>query len=218
MLRIIFLVATALLAGCDSQMATIPKPNISAEPIRQPQAIGPFGLMRGMSKTQIEKFGTLTPNPKDPNIFIAQSVPTPFHAFSYYRFNIDKEFGLCAVEGLTSEINTSAQGSELQSEYKALKDILIQKYGTPTVVMEELKEGSFYKTPAMWMLALTKNERMHSSMWETSPQHPLPAELEAILIGTEGISLHQGRLVVYYAFNNNGKCKDKQTKEKSGGL
>lgn len=181
-------------------------------------APGPFGLSKGMSKAEIQKITGLDLNESSPNQYVTKVVPVPHENFEFYNLMIDPHLGLCIIEAHGKKIQTNSQGDSLRFEFNKMKTVLAEKYGPISDDVDQLKDGSFFKSPGSWMIALNKNERELMAIWENKGDQQLGNELSMVALVAAADSMYAGRLGLVYEFLNNDECKRNQEKIRSKGL
>ena len=181
-------------------------------------ASGPFGLSKGMSKVEIIKITGLDLNERTANQFVTKVVPVPHESFERYTLTIDPVLGLCFIEAQGKTVKTNSHGDALRFEFNKLKTALAEKYGPVSDDVDELKDGSFFKSPASWMIAMNKGERELMSNWENKDGKQLGNDLSAVALIALADSMYAGSVGIVYEFSNKAECKKNQENIRSKGL
>lgn len=191
-----------------------------AQSVKSPMKIasGPFGLSKGMSKSEIQKSIRLEANEKYPNRYVTLVVPLPHESFVGYTLLIDPSLGLCSIEAQGKSIQTNSQGDSLRFEFNKLKAILREKYGPISDDVDELKQGSIFQSPGSWMLAMTKGERQLMASWESKGNTQLGNDLSAVALIALADSMYAGTIGIIYEFENAVECKKNLEKVSSKAL
>jgi hypothetical protein len=170
-------------------------------------APGPFGFSKGMSKSEIEKIIHLKADENHPNRYLTAVVPLPHESFTSYQLTIDPTLGLCSIAAMGEPIVTNSQGDLVKFKYNKLKSALIEKYGAISDDLDKLSQGSFFKSPESWMIALNKGERQLMAWWESNGDRQLGNDLLRVGLSAQAQSIYSGSVLLYYEFLNNDECE-----------
>lgn len=174
----------------------------------QKASTGPFGLRRGLTKVEAEKFaGPLTQ--EQPGIYKAARVPQPSPDFESYGLVITPSLGLCAILADGKTLQIDSRGTQIQSAFGSLKHALALKYGDPSRVDDFLRPGSKIDKPEEWALGLAKEERILSAAWKLKSN---PAGLSVIRLDASGLSSSKAYLRLMFGFDNGDACADELKK------
>ncbi len=222
------LAVAAAAAGCGKQSpsegdsavqaaasAPQPVPVAPAPPPHPPVAQGPWdgplGVKMGLSADALRQSIQLKDS-KDRFTYSATTAPNPHGAFDAYTFTAPPVAGLCQVTGIGKSVPTGVFGSELKSEYMALKAALTEKYGKPRSDFDFVRQGSLWTDPEDWMMGLAKKERRLAAFWNVEPtkkgekRMELPNDLAGISIQAHAQDLASGFVAVRYGFSNEDAC------------
>ena len=157
---------------------------------------GPFGLEMGMTKAEVEKVLGKSLNVKESKDYSyivgepSNVVEDSFsHDFRVSLVNIHEEYGLVRIVA-TMVFKANVYGTRLKREYNETKDILTEKYGEGESV-EFLREGSIWNRQSDFMTSLSKEERIHGTLWEffDGDISNLALNIGAVKYGSEWIGL-----------------------------
>lgn len=175
-----------------------------APPVASAQSAGagPFGLRKGMTLSEVEKFaGPLKADP--PGIYKATRVPRPDPGLESYGLVIAPKIGLCAILGVGQTLQTDATGVQVQKAFLARKDSLAKVYGDPLRVSDYLRPKSKLGGPQDWMTALMRQERILAAFWSVTRD---PGSVSSIQVEATGLNPTHGYLKVIVGFDNGDAC------------
>jgi hypothetical protein len=152
--------------------------NLAGQTAKNTSTANPFGFHMGQKKPTIGKIVKEVA----PYTFLLDSVPKPHPDLEIYRVTVTPKTGLCAVRGLSPEVATDEDGTQLQLRFERMTSALERAYGTP-----ELLGRKF----AMW----------------SAKKLPPNSTLSRITVSTASHSPHSGYIAVQYYFNNRDQCE-----------
>lgn len=166
---------------------------------------GPLGLSKGMTLQELKKQGTFAPS-NEPFIYTAKKIANGHPDFESYTVIVTPEQGLCKMQALSKDIETSSFGTELESKYQTLTNALSEKYGTPTKNYDFLRAGSIWKDSQDWMMGLLKKERTLTAFWINEGNTNFPDSIKSIKVETVALSGSKGYIILGYEFDNLSEC------------
>jgi hypothetical protein len=178
----------------------------------------PFGLRMGMTAAEIQRATGAKAVDGSPGVFRSSRVPQPHSEFEEYKFVVAPSTGLCKVWATGKTVENDAYGVALHSRFDNLQEALDQKYG-PHKNYDQLSEGSIWREPREWMMALKQKERTLTSFWGTLENAgKTPAPITAVQLNASALDSSSGWLTLYYEFSNSTKCLDEVAKMKNSSL
>ena len=114
--------------------------------------------------------------------------------------------GICRIN-LSREVDTGGHGVEAMNVAKSVESDLVEKYGEPTVNRNLLREGSVWKEPQYWVMALVQKDRVYVKAWKL--------DYVSIALGLTADALANVTLSVIYEVPNAEEVCDKQAKKNS---
>lgn len=219
MLAVVSSSMLVLLSGCSKNLPASEKLK-QAENIQNPIKIasGPFGFSKGMSKDEIQKIIHLDLKQVSFDDYVTTVVPIPHNSMESYHMRIDPNLGLCSMEAHGKTIQTNPQGESLRFAFNKMKKALAEKYGPVSDEVDLVKEGSFFKSPGSWMIALNKKERELMAIWQNKADHQLGNDLSAVALIAAADTMYSGNFGLVYEFLNIDECNKNHEKAMSNGL
>lgn len=162
---------------------------------------GPFGLSRGMTKTQVITLvgkGEVAENKKD--WLELKSVPKPHQAFESYLLYFSPTEGLLKIIAVGKTIQTNDAGTEIQNEFEHIAAALGEKYGTPREI-DNCNGGVGCSGPSVWMLGLLEKNRRLSAFWEVDDPRTM---LHGVVFDAVALDLNHGYFRLIYEFDGWG--------------
>ena len=153
----------------------------------------PFGLFMGMQHTDFAQ----PLREVAPFKFALDVAPKPHPAFSFYVLQITPKHGLSWIKAIGHDVKTSSYGFELKSAFDAMEGKLQNAYGSNTR-SDFLMPDSIWNEPKDWMMALLKNERFLSGVWNAKSGAKLTEAIESIYLGTSGLDSDTGYISLEY--------------------
>jgi len=173
---------------------------------------GPFGLKMGMT---IKELG---PNEKLNNgIYRLINVPDPHPKFFMYVAFVSPKEGLYRIDAMTPRIRTDIYGDNIKGRYEETKDRLAKKYGF-CHSFDYLKEGSIWNEPKDFTQAMLRNEYSLGALWSREVGSKLPADINAIGLKAECMSIDTCGLILEYDFANHARAIEEITNKSDGAL
>ena len=166
---------------------------------------GPLGLDKGMTLDELKKQGAFASGNQQ-FVYTAKTIMNGHPDFEAYSVILTPEQGLCKIQAVGKDIETSGYGTELQGKFKDLIDALSSKYGAPGDNWDFLHAGSIWKEPQYWMMGMIKKERTLSAGWSKPKKSNLPHSLESILVQVAALSSNKGYIRISYEFDNIDAC------------
>ncbi|MEO3711486.1 hypothetical protein [Roseateles flavus] len=123
--------------------------------------------------------------------------PKPHPAFSLYVLQITPKHGLSWIKAIGHDVKTSSYGLELKGAFDAMEGKLKNTYGSSTR-NDFLMVDSIWNEPKDWMMALLKNERFLSSVWDAKSGAKLTEAIESIYLGASGSDSDTGYITIEY--------------------
>jgi hypothetical protein len=178
----------------------------------------PFGLRMGLTVADLQGLTGAVADKDLPGIYRALRTPRPNAAFESYTFIVTPSTGLCKLWATGNTIDNDAYGTALHSEFDRLQEVLDQKYG-PHKNFDYLNEGSIWREPREWMMALKQKERILTSYWGTLENTGKPpAPVSRVMLKASALDSSSGWLSLYYEFTNSEKCLDEFDRMKNSSL
>lgn len=178
---------------------------------------GPLGLSKGMTLEELKKQGPFVSG-NQPFIYIAKTIATGHPDFVLYIALLTPGQGLCKIQAVSKDVDTSSFGSELQEKHRDLVGVLSKKYGAPTNEFNALKAGSIWNEPKDWMMGLLRKERNLDAFWSKSDKNNLSDSLEAVSLNAEASSNGKGKIKLRYDFDNVDACVEAFNSKKNSNL
>jgi len=171
--------------------------------IGSPVNAGPFGLTMGMSKSEIDNACGVIAEPLEgsPCLFYTETVPKPHSAFEGYALLVPPSTGLCQIRAISKDVHTSSHGLQLRTQFEALREALVKKYGACDE-LDTLLTGSIWNEPEDFMMGLLKRERFLRAEWDFRPNSESNSEIARITLGAEAKSRDTGWLLLQYNLSN----------------
>lgn len=176
---------------------------------------GPFGLDMGQSYEQLARQMPLQKG-SFPGAYRTPSVPKAHPDFGTYQLVIMPGPGLCKIMAAGKPIATSSYGREVMEQFGKLEAALADKYGAAER-QDVLLDGSIWKEPRDWTMAMLKKERALAAYWGMNGE-PLPDNLATISIETTMINQAQAYLMLTYEFKNAKVCYEAIRSQKNSAL
>ena len=214
------LLAMAALIGCGppsderhrstlpdlSQQVPATQPAPDGQPPQQ-EALGPFGLSRGMSRAAIEAAidSTLQPRNDQAHLYTTATVPRPLERVDFYVLLVLPNAGLCQIRVIGITVNSSSHGVELRNEYLRVRDALQEVYGTFGEA-DYLRTGSIWDEPEDWMMAVRRRERILQAAWDAEEGSTMRNNVKQILLGVSALNTSSGWITLQYQFDNEEEC------------
>ena len=163
------------------------------------QSTGPFGLRRGMTKSQVisiighDAVKKETTNALGGSSLTVTSVPKPFREFEEYQLFFSNTDGLLKIIAIGKDIPTSEEGAELREHYSDLKQLLSNTYSTPQEIDFVKSDNSALAEPGNFMLSMLEKERDLSCFW-SSQKVKLKDDIGGIVLEAKATRLDTGTL------------------------
>lgn len=162
----------------------------------------PFGLRQGMS---VEDLGGEASHIGG-GMYKLTSVPLPHPDLEFYVAQVSPRTGLCYVKGVSKQVRTSDNGSELRSQFDTIRDEVSAVYGRYRIV-DLLFSDSMWASPRDWMAGLAERERLLFAQWTTDTRANLRPHLTSVFVAANAKSSDAGFVVVEYYFDNEPECQ-----------
>jgi hypothetical protein len=166
---------------------------------------GPLGLSKGMTLEELKKQGAFVSGNQQ-FVYTAKTITSGHPDFESYTVVLTPEQGLCKIQAVSKDIETSSFGTELEGKYNGLVEAMSGKYGAPGKNFNFLRSESSWKEPQYWMMGLLKKERRLIAFWNKPENNNLPDSLQLIMIETLPLSGSKGFLKLVYEFDNIDAC------------
>lgn len=127
---------------------------------------GPFGLQMGMTTEQARAVTKVLGSNNQRNIMLVEHPPRPIAGFDELSLKFGEGTGLCEIYTAV-EMQGDAQDSAILARFKELNELLIQRYGTPSVTIDQKVDD--------------ERERVLVSQWLVSKGASLEGAQEAVL-------------------------------------
>jgi hypothetical protein len=175
---------------------------------------GPFGLQQGLTPAEVgARINIRTLDA--PEMYAADTVPTPDPAFASYQLTFSSTSGLCAVVGVGPDKPADGAGVSLRQDFNALRQAIIGIHGVPERDLDLLSEGSKWTEPAQYLESLASGDRTLLVLWRSTEAKPLNASLNTIALMANAASPTTADISVHYRFSNNAQCEaEKRALEK----
>jgi hypothetical protein len=165
---------------------------------------GPFGIAKGQPLSALDK-----PQEVKPGFYRVMTVPQPYPNINSYIVQNTAQHGTCMVKALSNDIESDSFGGNIRTAVDHVRDDLIARYGKPKNSFDFLQEGSIWRDPQDWMMALGKSERTYSFFW-AAPRNADPkiwrgVESVGLMAGSDG---RKGWFTIEYDFVGNKECDD----------
>lgn len=143
-----------------------------------------------------------------PSNFFTQQIPlvSGHPDFEAYTVILTPEQGLCNLEAIGKNIDSSSYGTELEGKYKTLISAMTVKYGKPYKNFNFLRSGSIWNEPKYWMMGLLKKERRLIAFWAEPGNVNMTDSLTAITVEALPLSGSKGYININYEFSNASEC------------
>jgi hypothetical protein len=178
---------------------------------------GPFGLKEGLSLAEIKSVAKVV-HSGNALTYTADTLPVPHAAFALYVLKISDKAGLCEIIAVSPQKPTDAFGEGLLSNYGAVRDALVEKYGPPSGEEDSVRPGSMWTAPQHFMMGLMKGERSLRAIWLTGKSSKLPATLSRVGIIAGAESPSKGNFSLQYRFSNHAGCTAEEKALENKGL
>lgn len=178
---------------------------------------GPFGLNKGMTLEELKKHGNFTPAGQ-PFVYTSKTLTNGHPDFEVYTVVLTPEHGLCKIQAVGSNIDSSSYGSELESKFKDLTSAMAGKYGSQGRNFDFLRSGSIWNEPKDWMMGLLKKERTLTTFWSPPESQNLPDSLATIVVEAIALSGSKGYIKLGYDFDNISGCLETLKAKKNSNL
>lgn len=166
---------------------------------------GPLGLSKGITLEELKKQGAFAPGNQQ-FVYTAKTIANGHPDFDSYTVVLTPEQGLCKIQAVSKDIETSSFGTELEGKYKSLVDAMSGKYGAPRKNYDFLRSGSIWKESQYWMMGLLKKERTLTAFWSKPENDNLPDSIHSIIVETLALSGSKGYIKLGYEFDNLDAC------------
>jgi hypothetical protein len=178
---------------------------------------GPLGLNKGMTLNELKKQGAFVSGSQQ-FVYTAKTITSGHPDFESYTVILTPEQGLCKIQAVSKDIDTSSFGNELQGKYRELVGALSKKYGAPGKDFDFLMAGSIWKEPQYWMMGLLKKERNLDAFWSKPENNDLPDSLGSVALNTYALSGSKGFIKLIYDFDNIDACMEVLKSKKNSSL
>lgn len=103
--------------------------------------------------------------PLKDDVFLLKTVPLPNADVESYLCTISPSRGLLQISA-TISVDSNDKGEELQAKFKELREILEEKYGTPSLVEDGAVSSMRQKDrPELYMKNLSSGQRKLAAVW-----------------------------------------------------
>jgi hypothetical protein len=148
----------------------------------------------------------LTEAPNQKFVYKAERVPLPHSDFESYILHVTPRQGLCKINAVGEDVDTSVYGVELRRAFDEIVAALNAKYGEGDR-LDKLAPQSIWNEANEWMMALKKKERILMAIWpKDSGGAALPDNVKTIGLEALALSTDKGYLRLVYEFANLEKC------------
>lgn len=178
---------------------------------------GPLGLNKGMTLEELKKQGAFVSGNQQ-FVYTAKTIASGHPDFESYTVILTPEQGLCKIQAVSKDIDTSSFGNELQGKYRELVGALSKKYGAPGKDYDFLRAGSIWKEPQYWMMGLLKKERNLDAFWSKPENNDLPDFLGTVSLSAYALSGSKGAIKLSYDFDNIDACMETFKSKKNSSL
>jgi hypothetical protein len=134
-------------------------------------AQGPFGLERGMTKSQVlsmvgNRAISKEHHPSSSNCLILNTVPRAHDDYEGYILWFSPTEGLLKIKAIGKNVPTDSYGTSLQRKFAEVVSAVSLKYGRPTDQFDYLQSGALYNAKHEYMEALRHKEQTLSAYWK----------------------------------------------------
>ncbi|MDR1810875.1 MAG: hypothetical protein LBR34_10855 [Prevotella sp.] len=164
---------------------------------------GPFGIEMGMSLTQVKAVCKTTPKHIQDNVYEI-TPPKTNDMFGTYYVRIDPDYGVYWLKAIGKDIYTNGYGDRVKSTFESLVESIRKTYGKELYIKDELKEGSIWGEPKVFMYALKNGDREIFAMWSKFDENSGIFILNSLLKDPE----YKDRVVDYIAASDTTALKD----------
>jgi hypothetical protein len=165
----------------------------------------PLGMSKGMSLEDLKKQGDFVRG-KQNFVYTAKTILSGHPDFNTYTAVLTPEHGLCSIQAVTHDIDTSGFGIELKAKFENIIQAVSEKYGEPGKIIDRLRSGSTWKEPQFWMMGLIRKDRDLVAFWSEPEYKNLPFSLSTIMIDALPRASNKGFLKIVYEFDNFDDC------------
>lgn len=186
---------------------------------------GPFGLSMGMNLDEIrdacggvrpEKAAEVSGLDFDDDMYVISPEKT-HSAFEVYFAWVDEDAGLYAIRAASSEIPDTDYGENVKARFYSVAESISKTYGKPEIADAYRGERGLFDGDSMWMMALTRGDRILQSVWRAeSGQNLLSGDVAGIVLATLGVysgsstSGYAGVLRLDYIFANGAAVAEQE--------
>lgn len=183
--------------------------NAISESKLAPPKQGPFGLIKGLTISDIEAMTgkPLSVADESQNTYRSESAPKNNPEFERYVLMISPTVGLCQVRAIGKDLTSNSFGHQIKTAFEGLQTSLKAIYGVPESI-DQLLYGSIWKDSDDWMMSLYKKERYLTSEWSSSQTRPLPNDIESLALEARATGSSSAFLYLQYDFNNLSTCRE----------
>lgn len=185
---------------------------------------GPFGLSMGMNLDEIrDACGGVRPEKAAEFDFdfgddVYVIFPEKTHsAFEVYFAWVDEDAGLYAIRAASSEIPDDGYGENVKTRFYSVAESISKTYGKPEIADAYRGERGLFDGDSMWMMALTRGDRVLEALWlAESGQNLLSGDVAGIWLKAIGIysgsstSGYAGVLRLDYIFANGAAVAEQE--------
>lgn len=162
----------------------------------------PFGLKLGMTLSEVEKVSGKSDKLNN-NSYSFNSVPVPYDGFQRYVMVITPQNGLCEIIGFGKYIPSGSFGEAIKSEFSAIREPLVAKYGKPKNNFDFIRANSIWKNSSDWMVALHREDRVLTTTWEPKEK----VGIKKIMLSAKARGRNEGYITLSYELSNSDQCR-----------